>query len=1371
MYAFGCLLLAATIAACPSVPNAGIADASDAVADGETDATIPLSLDRLRPGSGMPEGGERVSIFGAGIVKGAKVSFGEVPATGVLVLDGNQINCNSPPAEQPGLVDVTVRLPDGSEETLPQAYLYRGPLQLESIEPTISPSMGGINVTITGAGFDNATQVLVGGRLLIGPERLDENTITGILPARLQGAAGPVSVVATNGFEQRVLDRAFTFVDSLRVDWMSRSTGSVDGGTITTLYGTGMVAGSIVVVGGKAAETVATGGGESLTIRIPPNVEGRQPLSVNNGLETYQVPQAFSYVQPEDLVDPNGDGVALLGAYPRQGNASGGQQVALAVWGLPLSAGAQGLSVTFNGVPAQVVEVRAYDHQVVVITPTGAPGDAEIKVSAPAGEADATGLYTFQSDFEVTFVTPATGTPAGGEEVVITGKGLDESAVVFFGSQLATTVSHKAESLRVTVPAGVPGRVDVRIAVGEHKSLVAKAYEYRAEGSGRLLAVTPPRGAQAGSRLVRLYGHGFRAGPAPAIEVGGSAIEADIVEVVDDATIHIRSPRAEIGEATVSAGSYGLIAMAYETFDPTGGYGGTANGTIPEALNITVLEMGTRAPIEDAFVILWDDLGTPYQGVTDDRGQLVFSDPMFGPPQMVTASKDNHSTASLVDFDARDATLLLINYTPSPSGPPGTGGPQQLPPSNLTGAVGGTDKYIVPPPGNCDPYVGKSGTVCDVCQTDEDCAEEGERCTPMQEQGNRCTIGCLTDADCDSGFVCKGVGKGFVQCVPSPGEKEVWCGTTKSNIFAYDSDPNEVEPPTAEISGLPITGFTGGDPSYLIATPPGEYAVICFGGYIDTQVSPKVFTPTVMGVRRHAFAAPGETVFSQDIKLDIPLTRSLDVRLDGAPLSSANYHMVDTFIDFGADGVFRMPARIQEYDTATFTLHRFPSKFEESLYDASYTFYARAYNDPDPSLATRGSFVLHQEVVNPYADSVFKIREQGVAYTSTGIDLEVHDMHSWGGTRVWGAADEGNILTYDGDFWGRVVTPVPHTLRSVWAASDDYVWAVGDHGSVVRGDGISWKVVDMPRSLEDVAWRGVFGVGADVWIWGSGGIFIHDGVQVHEQSLGDSAGRPEDVTDVWGESPDSVWLVGAEGLIRRFNGTNFEAFDSDGADFAAVSGSRADNVWAVGEGGRIAHWDGNVWFDFLPITRFDLKAVHAVSDDEAWASGDNGVVLRWDGLRWEVQSEIEHIDLRSVRVNSDGSVLTGGIHTLILGPFLDIPTVTNPAFNGQWTPWSISWTPGKAPDPTVTVVSMRDNGFPFWTSIVAGHRSVLPLPDLPSAWGINPFPAFPVPAGSVQLLRVYIPGESIDRFDNTMLNEFSWRSWSIVAVPAVWPTP
>ena len=109
-YSLVVLALSLSVMGCPDIPVTPDLPRFD-VPDGggDTDAFVPLSLNRIVESAGMPAGGERISLFGEGFQEGAKVFFGEARGTTVLVMDSGQINCNVPEGE-PGLVDVRVVL-------------------------------------------------------------------------------------------------------------------------------------------------------------------------------------------------------------------------------------------------------------------------------------------------------------------------------------------------------------------------------------------------------------------------------------------------------------------------------------------------------------------------------------------------------------------------------------------------------------------------------------------------------------------------------------------------------------------------------------------------------------------------------------------------------------------------------------------------------------------------------------------------------------------------------------------------------------------------------------------------------------------------------------------------------------------------------------------------------------------------------------------------------------------------------------------------------------------------------------------------------------------------------------------------------------
>ncbi|MCB9728094.1 MAG: IPT/TIG domain-containing protein [Deltaproteobacteria bacterium] len=1346
------------LAACLDIPHTAGGDLPDSDASSDADAFVALSLTRIYDNLGEPAGGERVSILGTGFTPGATVQFGATPATGVLVLDEGQLNCDVPPGE-PGLVDVRVELPDGQEATLSEAYLYRAPLRLNAVEPTMGPVAGGVSVTVRGEGFDADTAILVGGRLLEDPERTDATTITGRLPSRLAGRAGPVDVIASNGFEQRTLRWGFRYVDPLSVSWLAPAAGSVDGGSYVTLFGTGLDPETVVRVGGVVAETVTPGDGGTMTIRTPPGVLGPAALEVVGALASRTVPGGFVYTDAGDAGAP----LELIHVWPQTAPATGGAQVAIAARGLASTAASKGVEVSVGGASATVVETDPVAGLIVVVVPPGNAGPAAVTVTAGATVVSRGDLFAYREDLRVDAITPASGKTKGGNRVTIAGAGLSMDAIVSFGHVAGTVVERSPDgALSVEVPPGVPGRVDVKISEGDRVTLVPAGYEYLASGGARLLAVSPPEGSQSGGRLVRVHGTGFRSGLS-GLRFGDA--DGSRLEVVDDATAHLRAPRGEPGAVIVDAGDAGRLAMAYSYFDPTAGYGGTGGGPTPEALNVTVIENSTRKPVPEAFVIFWDDLGTPFQGVTDDRGQITLSDVDFGPPSMITAGKDNFTTASIVDFDARDATLALIPLVPSPPGGGGGRGPKPLPDGELQGRVQGFDKYIIPPLGSCETKLGGAGSIgggssslCQACLVDGDCAGAGSRCTLLGEQGSRCTTACEVQSDCPTGFMCAGVGFGQVQCVPAPGRAVAWCGTSIPDEFSGVQ------------SLLSPDGFTDAEANYRLDSRPGEHAVVCMGGYLDPDTED--FVPLRMGVRRHVFTPAGETLTAQDVTLDIPLTRTLRIRLDDPPKGAgqARNYTADIFLDLGSDGVFPMPQRAVGVEQDSFELPGFPAKFEESLYDASYTIYATALTDEAAAgLSNDGSFTLHKGITSVYDDGVFEVFPSGAAVTRTGITHDVLAMDGTSDGRVWAVGDEGRIVMWDGSWWALQQAPTSKALRAVWARTAEDAWAAGDGGAVLRWDGLVWRSVAMPVALQGASWWAATGRLDAVWLSGDRGVWRWDAASDAWTQVYTGAGPAAVWRGIWSDGGDTLWLAGDDGRIRRVTPSGVDVFDAQGDDLLAVSGSDADNVWAVGRRGRIIRWDGTRWFDYLPKTRRDLHAIHVADAAAVWAVGDAGAILRWDGVSWSLHAEAEHVDLRGVQRTSDGRVLTGGAHVLVLGPFLRIPRPDNPGADGQLRGLDLSWALDEGEDADFTYVQLTEGrGFPFWTLMVDGGRREVPLPDLQAAWGLRSIWEGP---GYLRLLRVKMLGFDIDAHDTSQLSQFLWRSWATADFEVEWPTP
>ncbi|MCA9514567.1 MAG: IPT/TIG domain-containing protein [Myxococcales bacterium] len=1330
--------LAGALAGCPDVPGSLRIDAGDAVDGDGGDTFVPLELERIVESAGSQMGGERVTIYGSGFTAGAKVTFGAAIGGNVLALDDGRLNVTVPPHGR-GLVDVSVELMDGQSATLADAYLFKSDLAIGSVEPAIGPVAGGIPVTVRGDDFTEDTRVVVGDRLLENAERLDAQTIVGTLPARLSDKAGVVPVVVTDGFEQRVLDDAFRYVDHLEVDWLHPASGARAGGTRLTLYGRGLEDDTIVAIRGVSAEILEPGNGSAIVVRTPPGAPGPADVRVQNALDTVELADAFVYL---DTSAPAG--VNLVHAWPGSGSSLGGTSVALTVTGLP----DDGVTVMFNDKAATVTETRPADNLVVVTAPPGVLGPVVVTVAAGGEESVRDDLFSYVPPFSVTGVEPASGKASGGETVKVTGTGIVADAAITFGGAAARVTKVTATYAEVTTPPGTSGLVDVVVTQGPDREVARGAFEYRASGGGKLWAITPSSGSQAGGRIVRLVGTGFR-GTSPRVTFGQAPLED--FRVVDDGLVIGRLPRGEVGAVNVRDPSLGILAMGFTYFDPAQRYGGTAGGDIPEALNVSVLDITNGEGVDGAFVILWDDLGTPYQGVTDERGQITFSDVGFGPMQMVTASAENYTTASIVEFDARDATLLLIPLVSSPPGGGGGPGPTPLPDSTLVGKVTGLDKYVLPPPGSCDNRLAvDGGTMCAACTQDADCGSEQLACTNLGgTQGNRCTQACETDVDCPAGYGCRAVGGGSVQCLPSPGQRMARCSVTQEDVFSSPAGPAQL---------------TNADGVYTLPSEPGEYAVVCLGGYQDEFGG---FIPTIMGVRRHVFAYAGDVVAQQDVRLDIPLSTDLRIRLDDPPDEPKTARRtVDVFLDFGADGVFHMPSSGDAVGAEVFELEHFPVRFAESLYDATYTIYGTAVPDvPDEMQTGEGSFTLHDGIAEVAEDTVYELVADGVSTSETGLDIDVLAMDGPGDGRIWAVGEGGKVVAFDGTFWALQQAPTDATLRAVVARADDDVWAAGD-GAVARWNGLRWVEVPMPTGFDAVSWTGMAAVGDDVWLWGDAGVWKHDGVSLTQVILDVPTGAVRDVVAV---APDDVWLVGDGGLLRHWTGGPTETYDVAGSDLLAVSATGPGDVWAVGADGRVIHWDGAVWFDYLTVTGRDLQAVQAVAPDRVWAVGDAGEVIRWDGVAWKEHAVVPHADLRAVWETSDGKAVAGGLHTLVIGPILRVPTPNNPNAFGNLNGLTLRWNLTPGPDASFTWLElMTGGGFPYWNIVADGKRSDVPLPDLQAAWGLQ---ALWPGQGFFQVVRAYVPGFSMGAYDTTILTPYEWQSWVVTGWALTIPQP
>ena len=246
----------------------------------------------LSPTSGPVTGGTSMRITGTGFTSATAVDFGTAAASTVSVVSDSEITAISPPGT--GTVAVTVTTPGGLSPTSAADLFTYGPV-VTGLSPTNGPAAGGTTVTITGKGFTGATQVCFGSTPATSFTVVSDTQITAVSSA----GTGTVDVTVTTdrGTSGTSSEDQFNYAPT--VTGISPISGSVAGGTLVTITGTGFTGatevdfGSVKVKSGFAVDT----SGNEIMITPPPMAVGTVNVTVTtaNGTSVISSAGQFTY--------------------------------------------------------------------------------------------------------------------------------------------------------------------------------------------------------------------------------------------------------------------------------------------------------------------------------------------------------------------------------------------------------------------------------------------------------------------------------------------------------------------------------------------------------------------------------------------------------------------------------------------------------------------------------------------------------------------------------------------------------------------------------------------------------------------------------------------------------------------------------------------------------------------------------------------------------------------------------------------------------------------------------------------------------------------------------------------------------------------
>ncbi|MFE7782421.1 Ig-like domain repeat protein [Streptomyces libani] len=317
------------------------------------------------------------------------VDHADVPASndsGTLLRALAELRNRSALAPMPGRFDAAAR----SGTPAPRN-------QFSGVFPDQGSYSGGTLVTIIGRNFSRATAVSFGPRPAASFTVLDDTTIVAVTPSG-QGAV-PVTVT-TPGGSARVGYFFYIFWPSLT--GIAPATGPIGGGNTVILTGANLRTALLVRFGDAVAFPTALSD-RQVSVTVPPAAgPGTVPVRITTrgGVSNRLL---YTYAAVADVT----------GVSPDTGPIAGGTTLVLTGSGLARVSG-----VTIDGVPVR--SFRAYsDNLLVVVTPEGVPGPADIVVTTPAGSVTLPNAFTYKAPTAMT-VTSTPDPSLAGQEVAFT---------------------------------------------------------------------------------------------------------------------------------------------------------------------------------------------------------------------------------------------------------------------------------------------------------------------------------------------------------------------------------------------------------------------------------------------------------------------------------------------------------------------------------------------------------------------------------------------------------------------------------------------------------------------------------------------------------------------------------------------------------------------------------------------------------------------------------------------------------------------------------------------------------------------------------------------------------------------------------------
>ena len=1175
--------------------------------------------------------------------------------------------------------------------------------ELLSVTPAQGRASGGELITLTGTGFVDGMQVMVGGAPLdpSGIFVYDDTTLQLTTPPHETGLVDLTIVLPGTPPLTSTLTKSYLYFNDVVVTKVDPPQGPTAGGTAISIHGTGFSGATQVLVGGKPALGLVVLADDTLTAITPPGAFGAAPVHVITQLGTGLLKKGFFYTAA-----PTVTSVA-----PASGPTAGGNAAIIRGTGL-----SKDVDLQIGSGKASIVEIKGTT-EVHVLMPPGAAGKADVTATSSSGSGTLPGGYVYtddsgQASTQILSIAPPSGPLAGGNSVAIIATGLVSSSdtTVLFGqkSALILNVDPAAHTVLVRVPAGASaGPVDVALLTtkGSDKAIGGYSYSDALTVSG----LSPSAGPSEGGTKISISGSGFSKGGI-AVKIG--PLPASAVAVVSDTEIQAITPPGTPGYADVTVIGETAAATLPSAFTYTGGQlalyvvypptGAQAGGTLVHVYgqgfdpNTTVTFGGNAAThftfIDPSHVSVKTppgkvgsvDVSVKAGGAS---ATLVNGFAYFNPASTYGGTWGSAVDGSInvtvleaqSDKPIPDAfTMLWVDPTTPYQGFTNADGQitfsgddllgKQMISASKTGYQAASvvlfDAQNVtihlsptsppasgnPPPGKIPPSI--SGHVIGV---DKYIFIPTGTCNNFAFQGPGTTCNsCLGDAECGSGFACVDLG---ADGNGSPNGKR---------CVADCSQAGQTCPSEFKCAGVGTAG-------YRCVPAAGEVASVClhtkpdlFSAEEDPPEGPKFIADPVTGYAYKIAVAPGEQAvicfggykdFGAVLQSDdansmaafTPTVMGIKRHIQVQPEQQITGVDVTLDIPLGQSANVRLdrpPVWASPYSIANFVQPMLMLGSDGVLRwpTSAYKF---AY-EASPDLITLKN--LPNAFAGILADASLTLETFVVDLnnpTQMPRSINIKD-------NVKALTDDRMIRRVAGGDFESVETGVKKNIYGMWGTSSSNVYAVGAVGTLWHWDGGGWTQQANPLAASGSTfdWRGIHGTDSqNIFAVGSAGAAaVFNGTVWKAVPVANA----ENLTGVFastgtgGSGGISVFASGQSGIFT-YNGTSgWQKVGGIFGNYLGIHGSDSSHIWAVGMTGAVAVFDGSSWKTQVSGSSIALHAVWAASSSLVFAVGEKGIILKYDGKSWKPMTSGVNVTLSAVWGSSSDDVWAVGARGTVL---------------------------------------------------------------------------------------------------------------------------